>query len=119
MANTIAVHEGVIGPGLVAELEAFRAPDRRVSSYYLNLDPRRWGDAEDIRCALKETLSRERADRPTGRAARGAACPAPRLGTGRGTGADRDRPVVHARLGLRSSRTAPPPSAGDRAGSGR
>jgi hypothetical protein len=40
MAKAVAVHEGVIHPGLVAELEAFRAPGRLVSSYYLDLSPR-------------------------------------------------------------------------------
>jgi hypothetical protein len=41
MGKSIKVHEGVIRPNLVAELEAFRPPegDGRVSSYYLNLDP--------------------------------------------------------------------------------
>ncbi len=60
MAKSIAIHEGVIRPSLVAELEAFRAPGGRVSSYYLNLDPRCWGNADGVRRALKNTLARER-----------------------------------------------------------
>ncbi|MGZ3353559.1 MAG: baeRF10 domain-containing protein [Isosphaeraceae bacterium] len=60
MAKSIAIHEGVIQPSLVAELEAFRAPGGRVSSYYLNLDPRCWGNADGVRRALKNTLARER-----------------------------------------------------------
>ena len=60
MARSIAVHEGVIRPSLVAELETFRSPDGRVSSYYLNLDPRHWRNAEAVRPGLKKTLSEER-----------------------------------------------------------
>ncbi len=60
MAKSIAIHEGVIRPSLVAELEAFRVPDGRVSSYYLNLDPRLRGNADGVRVALKNTLARER-----------------------------------------------------------
>jgi peptide chain release factor subunit 1 len=62
MGKSIKVHEGVIRPSLVAELEAFRPPegDGRVSSYYLNLDPRPHGNAESARAALKETLARAR-----------------------------------------------------------
>ena len=37
MAAKMGVHEGVIRPSLVQELEKYRAPDGRVSSYYLNL----------------------------------------------------------------------------------
>ena len=43
MAAKMGVHEGVIRPSLVQELEQFRAPDGRVSSYYLNLAGRREG----------------------------------------------------------------------------
>jgi len=60
MAESIAVHEGVIRPSLVAELESSRAADRRVSSYYLNLDLRRWGNAEAVRIAVKDALKLER-----------------------------------------------------------
>ena len=38
MAAKLGVHEGVIRPSLVQELEQYRRPDGRVSSYYLNLD---------------------------------------------------------------------------------
>ena len=37
VAKPIALHEGVIRPALIAELESFRAPGGRVSSYYVNL----------------------------------------------------------------------------------
>jgi peptide subunit release factor 1 (eRF1) len=60
MARAIAVHEGVIRRGLMAELEAFRAAGRQVSSYYLDLSLRRWGDREAVRMALKNSLARER-----------------------------------------------------------
>jgi peptide chain release factor subunit 1 len=60
MAKTLVLHEGVLRAGLVAELESFRAPDRLVSSYYLNLDPRSWGSTEAVRVALKNALARER-----------------------------------------------------------
>jgi hypothetical protein len=60
MAKAIALHEGVIHPGLVAELEAFRAPDRRVSSYYLDLDPRHSGSTEALRLAVKNAMARHR-----------------------------------------------------------
>jgi hypothetical protein len=39
MAKAIALEEGVLRPRLLVELESFRAPDRRLSSYYLNLNP--------------------------------------------------------------------------------
>jgi peptide subunit release factor 1 (eRF1) len=60
MAKGIALHEGIIRPSLVAELEAFRAPDQRVSSYYLDLNPRRWGSEKAVRIALKNALAEER-----------------------------------------------------------
>jgi hypothetical protein len=61
MSHWIEVHDGVIRPSLVAELEAFRAPDLRVSSYYLNIDPKRWGNnLEDVHLALKRSLDYER-----------------------------------------------------------
>jgi peptide chain release factor subunit 1 len=60
MANAIALHEGVIRPGRGGELESFRAPDRRVSSYYLDLGPQRPGNGEATLRALKNALARER-----------------------------------------------------------
>lgn len=60
MAKAISLVEGVIRPSLVAELEAFRAPDRRASSYYLDLDARRRGDAGAVRRDLRTALARER-----------------------------------------------------------
>ena len=60
MAHSIAVHEGVIRPSLVAERETFRFPDGRVSSYYLNRDPRHWRNADAVRPGLKKTLSEGR-----------------------------------------------------------
>jgi peptide chain release factor subunit 1 len=56
MAKAVAVHEGVIHPGLVAQLEAFRAPDRLVSSYYLDLSPRP-GTNQTVADALKSALA--------------------------------------------------------------
>jgi peptide chain release factor subunit 1 len=46
MAAKLGVHEGVIRPSLVQELEQYRAPDGRVSSYYLNLATPRGSNAE-------------------------------------------------------------------------
>jgi hypothetical protein len=77
MAAKMNVHEGVIRPSLVDELEQFRAQDGRVSSYYLNLNRTRDGAGEDrskggndkgtneddgqaARRELKDTLDRER-----------------------------------------------------------
>lgn len=61
MSHSIKVHDGVIRPSLVAELETFRTPDLRVSSYYLNIDPKHWGnDLESVRRALKKSLDHER-----------------------------------------------------------
>jgi hypothetical protein len=60
MSITINVHQGIIRPSLLSELESFHAPDQRVSSYYLDLDPRRSGSPKAIREALKKTLARER-----------------------------------------------------------
>ncbi len=63
MAYAIGVHQGVIRPGLIAELETFRAAGQRVSSYYLNLDAR-LGNAGAIRIAVRDALAaaRERID---------------------------------------------------------
>ena len=60
MINKLHLHEGTIRPSLVAELEAYRSPQGRVSSYYLNIDPHRWGDTEAIRIAIKDTLKKHR-----------------------------------------------------------
>src|SRR5260370_4680824 len=60
MAKALALHEGVIRPGLVAELEAFRAPGRRVSSYYLDLDPGPGANVEAARLAVKVALAKDR-----------------------------------------------------------
>jgi hypothetical protein len=37
MPKTVAVHESVVGPDLVKELESLELPDEKVSSFYLNL----------------------------------------------------------------------------------
>src|SRR5947209_1376218 len=60
MLKSLAFHEGVIRPGLVAELESFRAPQQRASSYYLDLNPRRWGNLEGVRLAVKNALAEAR-----------------------------------------------------------
>jgi peptide chain release factor subunit 1 len=54
------VHEGVLRAGLLAELEAFRAPEQRVSSYYLPLDGRYDGDSEAARLVVKNALAQQR-----------------------------------------------------------
>ena len=59
-SRTIDVHQGIIRPSLLAELESFHAPDQRVSSYYLDLDPRRSGSPKAVREVLEKTLARER-----------------------------------------------------------
>ena len=60
MLKAIALHEGVIRPSLVEELQSFRAPGRLVSSYYLDLDPRYWGGTEAVRVAVKNTTEGHR-----------------------------------------------------------
>ncbi|HEY2154153.1 MAG TPA: hypothetical protein VGH33_00890, partial [Isosphaeraceae bacterium] len=60
MSDSIAVHQGVIRPSLLAELESFRAPDLWVSSYYLDVDPRHTGSIKAARGTLEHTLERER-----------------------------------------------------------
>ena len=61
MSELIEVHRGVIRPSLIAELESFHAPDRRVSSYYLDVAVRRGGNPKETRAALQKTHTRERA----------------------------------------------------------
>ena len=60
MINKLHLHDGTIRPSLVAELEAYRSPQGRVSSYYLNIDPHRWGNTEAIKIAIKDTLKEHR-----------------------------------------------------------
>jgi peptide subunit release factor 1 (eRF1) len=60
MIAKLQVHEGTIRPSLVAEVEAFRAPERWVSSYYLDLDSRHPGNTEVTRQAVKKTLAKQR-----------------------------------------------------------
>ena len=60
MSITIDVHQGIVRPSLLAELESFHAPDQRVSRYYLDLDPRRSGSPKAVREVLEKTLARER-----------------------------------------------------------
>ena len=59
MAGRISVHEGVIRPGLVSELETFRAAEGLVGSYYLNLGSGQPSQAEQVRIALKDTMARQ------------------------------------------------------------
>ncbi|HEX3724176.1 MAG TPA: hypothetical protein VHV31_15415, partial [Nitrolancea sp.] len=54
------MHDGTIRPGLVAELDAFRAPDQCVSSYYLDLDPQAVGGGEAVRIAVKNQMNEHR-----------------------------------------------------------
>jgi len=58
----VAVHDGVIRPDLVKALESFHAPGQRVSSYYLNLDPQRWGGFPSFARGLKTALAKNRQD---------------------------------------------------------
>ena len=58
MINKLHLHDGTIRPSLVAELEAYRSPQGRVSSYYLNIDPHRWGNTEAIKIAIAVRASR-------------------------------------------------------------
>lgn len=60
MSKFLAVYQGVIRPDLVAELESFHAPDQRVSSYYLDMDPRPHGGPRAAREAVEKALARER-----------------------------------------------------------
>lgn len=64
MSTHLRVLEGPLRRGLLLELESFRAPDSRVSSYYLNLSPPGGGNGEAARVALKNALAaaRERID---------------------------------------------------------
>ena len=64
MAAKMNVHEGVIRPSLVEELEKFRTPDGRVSSYYLNLNRTRDGAGE---AGARAATTRGRAKTTTGR----------------------------------------------------
>ena len=48
MLDVLPLDQVVIYPGLVVELEEFRAPERRVSSYYLDLNPRHWGNPKAV-----------------------------------------------------------------------
>jgi peptide subunit release factor 1 (eRF1) len=60
MTTKLRVHEATIRPSLVAELEAFRAPGQRVSSYYLALGGSPGGDAEAAKLAIKNALATQR-----------------------------------------------------------
>ncbi len=66
MTTKLRLHEATIRPSLVAELEAFRAPGQRVSSYYLDLGGSAGADAEAAKLAVKNALAtqRERLDQP-------------------------------------------------------
>lgn len=60
MTTKLEVRETTIRPSLVAELEAFRAPGQRVSSYYLDLGRSPGGDAEAAKLAVKNALASQR-----------------------------------------------------------
>jgi peptide subunit release factor 1 (eRF1) len=60
MSKTIELYQGVIRPSLIVELESFNSPDQRVSSYYLDVDPRRAGSHQEALDALRKNLARER-----------------------------------------------------------
>lgn len=63
MHKRIELHDGVIRPQLVAELEASRPPAGRVSSYYLDLNPGQRDDHEVVRI-IAHLLNEHRAKRP-------------------------------------------------------
>ena len=61
MATAINLHEGVIRPSLVTELDAYRtASDQQISSYYVDLNVRHWGGNDAVRVAVKDWLAGER-----------------------------------------------------------
>lgn len=60
MAVKISIHEGVIRPGLISELETFRAAEGLVSSYYLNLGSAQASQAEQVRIAVKDKMAQEK-----------------------------------------------------------
>jgi peptide subunit release factor 1 (eRF1) len=60
MHKRIELHDGVIRPQLVAELEASRPTAGRVSSYYLDLNPGPRSDLEAARIAVKNALAEDR-----------------------------------------------------------
>lgn len=64
MTTPLRLYEATIRPGLLTELEAFRAPGQRVSSYYLDLGGRGGGNTEAAKLAVKNALvaQRERLD---------------------------------------------------------
>ena len=60
MTTRLRLHETTIRPSLMAELEAFRAPGQRISSYYLNLGGSRGNDVEAAKLAVKNALAAQR-----------------------------------------------------------
>jgi peptide subunit release factor 1 (eRF1) len=52
----INIYDGVIRSRLVAELESFRDPGKKISSYYFDVNPKRWGNGKATRIALKNAL---------------------------------------------------------------
>lgn len=60
MHKRIELHEGVIRPRLLRELEAYRATSGRMSSYYLDLNPAPRGGVERVKIAVKNALAEDR-----------------------------------------------------------
>jgi hypothetical protein len=60
MARTLTIHDGVIRPSMLRELESFRDPGQQISTYYLDLNQRRWGTTAAVRIAVKNKLAEER-----------------------------------------------------------
>src|SRR5437764_472721 len=61
MATAINLHEGVIRPSLVTELDAYRAAsDQQISSYYVDVNVRHWGGNDAVRVAVIDWLAGER-----------------------------------------------------------
>ncbi|MDB5351470.1 MAG: hypothetical protein JWN86_2717 [Planctomycetota bacterium] len=60
MAEIIDVHQGTLRADVLAELDNFHATDQRASSYYLDVDLRRFGSANAARVELGNQLARER-----------------------------------------------------------
>src|SRR4051812_13138587 len=60
MPKTTVLHEGVVRPSFVAELDAFRAPAPQATSFYLDVDPKKWGGEKAARIAVKDAAAQQR-----------------------------------------------------------
>ena len=61
VVTKLKAHEGTIHPcGLISEIEKFRAPQSRMSSYYLNLNSHQPTEIEAIRIEIKDAMDEQR-----------------------------------------------------------